>query len=648
MADAFFQTSIPVAHNAVKSIIFRFAELLMGLFIFKFFSLAAARFRHFTPYLMFAEGWIQRGLFMFSRGFSGATLLVLIFSLINTAASLYGTLLWALDSPGYIFRVYNSTVAEHRYALNPDASYVFSLPLDPVKLNQTTETLPKIMGAELFKSGFNMSLTGEVKRGKPETTEPTRHEGVGARIWLDEEGFSVSADTYASWPGVPPTIDGENLDFPYDCIQFDGGVARWNCTYHNAFAMGFFQAPLGRPEVHFDDESSKNYDSQYILANRVDNAWADYSKGSGTAVMMQVFTVTKGKRRHTFAETVFRATLLTNPGVLFARDDVDDLLRRAAGRNETARDAPMLGQIVEDILRAQDEGVSYNYGVNYAESDNTVIQNTWSYYRVLRTPDLKEEYSIVYTSATNITLIRSEDIENPPGPLEPCDKPFMNEAFGGQVRQTTCAGAAVLELDARFYGTVDTAAVMIINGLGYGRSNVSSESMDQRAMEWVWDNTPRMMDLLVARGYVVSVDPSLVGVSFEQMVVAMSGLQLFLSIFAGVLALAAWAALAYGADDGWSKSMLANLVHTTLYRGTAESKRAYMRAAPDVDMVVHGEGDYLVVDGKPVILHQPPETPVTPSVSMQYFGGNMPKEAMVSGVPVGSKAQGYQYAPVPQ
>ncbi|KAK4118109.1 hypothetical protein N657DRAFT_659755 [Parathielavia appendiculata] len=603
MANTFFQSTIPLSHNAVKSIIFRSAELLMGIFIYKFFSLAASRFRQFTSYLIFSEDWIQRCLFMFSRGFSGATLVVLIFSIINTAASLYGTLLWALDSPGYIYRTYNSSLAEHGYELDPDASYVFQLSLDPNTLNDTDKNLPKIVGGELFKYGFNTSLTGDVKRGKPETTEPTQHKDVGARIWLDGEGFSVSADTYASWPGPAMEVDGQKLEFPDECIRFDGGVAEWNCTYHNSFAAGFFEGNLGRPEVHFDDESSNDYDSQYVRPNRINNVWAIYGKGGGTAVMMQVFTVTKGKRRHTFAETVFRATMLTNPGVLFARNEANDLLRRAAGRNATARDSPQLGQIIEDILRAQDEGVSYNFGTNWADSEQTVIQNTWSYFRILNPSNGDEIYSIVYTSSTNITLLRSEDIENPPAPLKPCDRPFMNEAFGGKVTQTNCAGATVLKLNTRFYGTVDTAAVMVISGLGYGRSNISSESMNQQLMEWVWDNTPRMMDLLVARGFAVSVDPSLVGVAIEQMVVAVSGLQLFLSIFAGVLALAAWAALSYGADDGWSKSLLANLVHTTLYRGTAESKRSYMGVTPNVDMVVHGEGNFLVVGERPVVLH---------------------------------------------
>ncbi|KAK4101257.1 hypothetical protein N658DRAFT_496555 [Parathielavia hyrcaniae] len=657
MADAFFHTSIPVADKAVKAIIFRCTEFLMGFFIFKFFSLAASRFRHFTPYLMFAEDWIQRSLFMFCRGLSGATLLVLIFSLTNTAASLYGTLLWALDEPGYIFQTYNSTVADHRYALNPDPPHALTVSLNTDTLKNIDKRLHQLVGAEFFKQGLNLSLTGDVERGQPQTTAPTQHEGVGPRIWLDDGGFSVSADTYAGVPLTLPVVDGEQLEFPYDCIHFDGGVADWNCTYHSAFAMQFLEGPLGRPEVHWDDLSSKEYyDSKYIRATRAENVWAYYSKGSETAAMMQVFTVTKGHRRHTFVETVFRATMLTNKGFLFARDEVSDLLRRAAGRNATARDGPQLSQIIDDMLRAQDEGLSYNFGTNYAASDKTVIQNTWSYYRVLNVNNLEEQYSIVYTSATNITLLRSEDVENPPAPFKPCHQPFMNEAFGGKVTHTDCAGGTVSdEMEPRFYGTVDTAAVLVMSGLGYGRSNLSAESMTQELVEWVWDRTPRLTDLLVARAYAVSVDPRLVGVSVERMVVAVSGLQLFLSVFAAVLALAAWAALAYGADDGWSKTLLANLVHTTQHRGAPESKRGYIRAPLDVDLVAHPEGDYLVVDNKPIVLHQPWETamvtPVTPATPLyQFVGGDMPKEAVVSqaGVPVCWGAPGHQYAPVPQ
>ena len=61
-----------------------------------------------------------------------------------------------------------------------------------------------------------------------------------------------------------------------------------------------------------------------------DNIWFAYGQGGDTAVMKQVFTVTKGGRRHTFLETVLRCTMVTNATYDFAMSEVDDLLRRTS------------------------------------------------------------------------------------------------------------------------------------------------------------------------------------------------------------------------------------------------------------------------------------------------------------------------------
>ncbi|KEZ45674.1 hypothetical protein SAPIO_CDS1444 [Scedosporium apiospermum] len=74
--SGFTVSTIPVLHNAVKSIIFRCAELLMAFFIYKVFSFFAARSNQFTSYLMFAEDYIQRLLFLTNRGLSRAGLIV--------------------------------------------------------------------------------------------------------------------------------------------------------------------------------------------------------------------------------------------------------------------------------------------------------------------------------------------------------------------------------------------------------------------------------------------------------------------------------------------------------------------------------------------------------------------------------------------
>ncbi|KAM6506952.1 hypothetical protein FALCPG4_018764 [Fusarium falciforme] len=518
----------------------------MALFIYKLFSLLAARSHQFTSYLMFAEDYIQRWLFLSSRDFSRASLVVLGFSILNVLASLYGTLPWALDSPGYVFRQSDITAAEYTRLRNKNPPYIVQLHLDSDNLEETEATISQAVGPELFRPGLNYTLTGEVQRGTPEITAPTRQEGVGARLWLDDDGFSVSPDSYAMLPGSA-TMDGQA--FP-GCIYFGGGAAAWNCTFNSTFSETIIDTVIGLPEVHWDDESDLKLDSRYVKPNRVDNIWASFGAGGGSAAMMQVFAVTKGTRRHTFVESVLRVTMLTNPGVPFSAQDVDNLVRRTWSTNETERKEPLVDKIVGGIMRAQDENLSYQFGANSAVDSNlTVLQSSWGYLTAVGPNDGKDLFSLVSITSTNITLIRSETIDNPPSPLEKCDQgSFQNEAFGGKVTQTDCAASKVDNDSNKFFGQVDTAAVLIAYGLGNGRSNISPESLNEDVFSWAENMSATLERLLVARAYMVSVDPALVTISVEQLMVAISGLQLLLSILAAVLAGGAWLALTFFAD----------------------------------------------------------------------------------------------------
>lgn len=67
---------------------------------------------------MFTEDYIQRTLYISSRGLSRAGLVVLTFSLLSIIFPLYGTLLWELDSPGYIFKASNATIADYQSQRN--------------------------------------------------------------------------------------------------------------------------------------------------------------------------------------------------------------------------------------------------------------------------------------------------------------------------------------------------------------------------------------------------------------------------------------------------------------------------------------------------------------------------------------------------
>ncbi|KAF5529749.1 hypothetical protein FMEXI_13957 [Fusarium mexicanum] len=592
-SSSFIKSSIPLYHNAVKSVIFKCAELLMGIFIFKLFSLVAARSRQFTSYLMFTEDYIQRTLYISSRGLSRAGLVVLAFSLLNIVFSLYGTLLWALDSPGYIFKASNATFADYNSQRNDDPPYIIQLALNRTQLEAITERLPQIVGSDLFNPGLNYTLTGKVsnRHGTPEVITPARQDGVGARVWLDSEGFSVSPDTISMYPSAGKI---GNATFNTNCVKFDGGSAVWNCTFDNAFAMDYVQSVTGKPEVHWSDATE--LDTRYILPERLDNIWVSVGQGGGSALMTQVFTVTKGKKRHTFSQATLKVTMITSPGDPFARGEVTDLVRRTWSSNETEQKNPLIGNIIDGMMNAQNNNLSYLFGANTGGNNNkSAFQSEWGFY----TPqnNNNSQYSIVSITSTNMTLIRSETLDKAPEPFEKCERSnFQNEAFGGKVTKTDCAASEPAVGKQGFYGQVDTAAMMIIRGLGASRSNVSAESLDNNVMNWIWDNSGTIESLMVARGYSVSVDPSLVQISVDKLMVAMSRLQLALSCLALFLAIVMWLVLMVATDPHWTGTLLANLVHTTSEPNKV--KPGYITRVPDLSLVPIGQKRVLAVDGR--------------------------------------------------
>ncbi|KAF5667105.1 hypothetical protein FHETE_5808 [Fusarium heterosporum] len=609
-SSSFIKSTIPLYHNAVKSIIFKCAEIFMGIFIFKLFSLIAARSNQFTSYLMFTEDYLQRLLYITSRGLSRAGLVVLLFSLLNVVLSLYGTLLWALDAPGYIFETSNATISDYQDQRNANPPYMVPLSMDPEALNDTTKRLPQIVGADLFNPGLNYSLTGQVTNHEPpKIVAPSRYKGVGARVWLDDDGFSVSPDTASM---IPLEMEIGNETFPI-CWVFNTGAAGWNCTFSNVFSTSLIATTTGKPEVHWNDETDIINDSRYIMPSRADNIWLSFGAGGGSAYMNQVFTVTKERIRHTFVQSTFKATMLSPAGVLFDRREVKDFVARTWSNNVTERSDPLIGVIVDDMMGAQSRNLSYQFGGNAASNGNrSVAQSNWGLY----TTENKGEklYSLISISVTNMTLIRSETIAEAPKPFAECGRSnFQNEAFGGKVTRTDCEASALLEgKQAGFLGQVDTAAVMIVHGLGEGRSNISAESLDNESMMAMEEYAETLQDLLIARAYAVSIDESVVEITVDKLMVAMSYLQLYLSCLALFLAIIIWLGLMIFADAHWASSLMANLINTT--SEPKKKKPGYMTRLPNVTLQsVGSEKKFLTVNGMTVTLYHP-QTPIQQGV----------------------------------
>ncbi|KAL2118316.1 hypothetical protein VTJ04DRAFT_7976 [Mycothermus thermophilus] len=482
----FFKSSYSVGHIIVKPILFVTAQSLMGYFITGLCSLIAAHANQFTAHLMFTENAIQRVLFLKSRRISWPSVLVLFYSILNFFVIIYDSFLWALDNPGAIIPKSHAILSEHLHDLSWDRTYVIPLRLGMgyIYSSDPDTSLAYALGGDLFWPGAGIFITSVVDRGMPSTAEhlqPSLVQQFGPRIWLDETGFSVSCDTSASFPSVVSLPDS-NEAFPLTCSDFSNATGRWNCSFPNAFAPYFLERIQGLPEVHW---GSSKY-SSYVLPNPSDNLWYTAGKGTGTMGMIQVFTITKGKRRHTFVETCFRITMTTRPGVDFDTDDVSDLMLRASSLDEQTISEDLLGMVLHDISAAQQRNESYTFGLAKSRGPYTVLQNSWSYSTGLSPSYTPHVMSVVHITSTNITLLRSEDIPDPPSPHNTnCEEPYHNQAFGGKVTHTSCTKLSPTFEQSNsnpdsdlFTGTIDTSAVTLLQNIGSPTSQTSSGSLN--------------------------------------------------------------------------------------------------------------------------------------------------------------------------
>ncbi|RKK58976.1 hypothetical protein BFJ69_g17344 [Fusarium oxysporum] len=245
-------------------------------------------------------------------------------------------------------------------------------------------------------------------------------------------------------------------------------------------------------------------------------------------------------------------------------------------------------------------------------------------------------HSLISITTTNITLIRSETLSDAPKPFEKCERSnFQNEAFGGKVTRTDCAGSRPARGKPGFFGQVDTAAVMVAYGLGNGRSNISAQSLNNDVLTWIRNNSETLESLLVARAYTVSIDPSLVQITVDRLTVAMSHLQVVLSCLALLLAIVLWLGLMIFADAHWASSLMANLINTT--SEPRKTKPGYILRTPDVALQSGGQKKkFLAVDGKMVTLYNPTSIPMQqPTASPAPYMGDAKNYMEAGACPAG-------------
>lgn len=586
----FANSTVNIYNNVAKQVLFKLGALLLQVFIFKVFALIASSRRAFTSYLMFTEDHIQRTLYIFSRGFSSGAIIVFLLTVLLLVGTWFDAVLWALDSPGYLIQKNNVTAAVIVDQLLPEPGYLIVSSSEPGDVASLDARITDIMGAGLFAPGVNFSLTGVIDRGVPKTVAATQpFEKTGPRIWLDNEGFSVSADTMITFSSEV-TNATMSLDCPWQTMTET--VQSWNCTFDNYFAFQLALNTMGRPEVHWDDVTDRRLQSQYISPNRDDNPWKSLGQGGDTALMKQMFTVTKGRMRHVFIETVFKTCMVTDWEVPFALEEVTDLVKRAWSTDPVEQTNPIINKVANSIIEARSLNRSGIFGLT-GETETSVAQINYELLNPETFPG-NVGFSLFRASVVNITLIRSDELPEPVAPFEPCDKFYSNVALGGKVRESDCSSAGignVTQKDHRFFGQVDTSAFLILNGImGEGRFNYSDKALNQEAFEWAVNNDQRLSDLVLSRGAMLSLSPNLVMVEISTLTPAISNLQIVLIAICAVLAAVSWLCLIFLAKGHYSSSLLGNLIATTMTTIDGEDVKSgdpkYLVRCPEI-MLTH-------------------------------------------------------------
>ena len=588
--NPFITSRFPVHQNAIKNILFRGATIILTFVIYQLFTFLAFRQRDYTSYLMFAEDLIQKFLFSLSRKFNRQTVLVAAFAVLTFAAGFYDTLLWAVDSPGYVIKskTVNAEVLAKQVVATP--SYITFISNPERDLNKID--IQNIFGANLYSPGLNFTLPGIVDAGTPQPISPLKPLSalaVSPRIWLDSTGFAVGLDDMIML--LPDMNTTDTLCFPSNVPPASATTPvtaqAWKCPLRNTDALQIFERPLGQPQYWWDSNTT----SDYLRPRRADNPWVALRTGGDTALMKQIFTVTKALRRHTFLQKTFKTTMISYLPEVFSDADVTDLINRLWGNPDRVI-TPAVQRLVNTVLQAQNNKTSLIFGMFEQEDEGTVVSYSTEYLYLINPVGGDPTLAVLRFASTVITLVDSETLLKEPVPLAACHNgSATNIGTGGVVHSMTCMPeelGALRATPSRFLGQLDTTSMAIINNiLGEGSRGSSAIALNQTGVDWYNTHAQDIENLLTSRSLILNGRGSKVTVDVQTNEAAISYLQLLLIVFPIFLALIVRGAR-FGKPMGYYENSFLAAVFATVHVNDTTSKVGYMRHPPEVVLKTHG------------------------------------------------------------
>lgn len=244
--------------------------------------------------------------------------------------------------------------------------------------------------------------------------------------------------------------------------------------------------------------------------------------------------------------------------------------------SEVGPEEPMaLLNITNQVISLKNGNESWSAGVIGVSENYSVFQIKYEYLLIDSSVNAQTNlsYSILRCSSFIIDLLRSDELQEEIRPWEPCDKFYQNEASGGRVYQTNCYTSAGNQTNAHFLGEVDaTATALIVNTLGAGHYNTSSQALNTTTLKWLNKNNNDTLDYLTARAFII-VDPSLVKIQLSETVMALSQLQVLLVCLPVILACAGWLILQFGAVRSYSNTLFSSLCKSAVALGRESSDK---------------------------------------------------------------------------
>jgi hypothetical protein len=605
--STFVATRLAVHDSALKSLIFRCAEILLAFSVFRIFALLAAMQNQFTPYLILTENYMQKLLYVSSTRFSKKSFFVLLYMVLFATAGLFGPLLWALDAPGFVLRKENVTASSISALLVDEPKHVITYEPSLNDTNVTEAKWVEVLGRELFRPGVNFSLIGMFDQIVP--TAPQARQDNAPRIWLDEQGWSISTDDWIHTAVVIGTEDARNqFTCPFvdvDTTELNARVR--NCTFPNKWSENLLKEVVGNPMVYWDEETEASRIFTKITPMPRDDPWATLGNGGRSAMRYHIFSVTKGNQRHTFLSKTRISAMNAMNGLVIPLPEIQDLIRKAyTSQQEYLADEPVVRVITSMAMAVQAKNQSYRFSFQSAK-DASVQETIFDLLAMdqIQGDTFMRTFRVV---AHNITLIRSETINHPPAPFEPgsCGGPFSNAAFGGKIYDMKCA---LLDewwhLGPRFLGQTDSSFVFNQFGFFTGTSNTSATAVSPTLLEAILRNDDKLTGLVRARGYLLGIDPGLVTIELIRDKPGLSYLQMFLVALTVVLAGVSWTLSTFCASSHWSSSFLINLLAVTGANGEKKLKEpGYNQRVPDIELKFQDEDVVIVTNDGEFLFHR--------------------------------------------